>query len=257
MEKWNINLHYIATYVYTDPTHTYVSVQKYVQFGDRIPSDPSKHVQICQWVNHNWTNPPLPPPGYHTSSDGSGPALFSFPSSPVTTPATTPPNLDEDFDSLSVQLNVPKEVNAAMEDARRLISDGNSWNRRESVNSNGITWGGAPKGLCFKYWNSGMCHIKSCKFHHVRNPAMDVSYICVCLNVWYCSELHRYAPKHTLFYKHWGGMAQIAWYVTNDILLLGVCVRVHVHACVCYQTCVTNCQQILYFHQKFVNNWKW
>ena len=155
------------------------SVQKCVQkFDDRIPSQPSKHVQICQWVNHTRSNPPPPPPGYHASSDGSGPALFSFPSSPVPTPVTTPPNLDEDFDSLSVQLNVPKEANGAMEDARKLISNGHSWNRRESLNSNGMTRGGAPKGMCFKYWNSGTCVLsKTCKFHHVRNPAVEVSYI--------------------------------------------------------------------------------
>ena len=154
------------------------SVQKCVQFDNRIPSHPSKHIEICQWVNHTRTNPPPPPPGYHTSSDGSGPALFSFPSSPVPTPATTPPNIDEDIDSLSVQLNVPKEANAAMEDARRLISDGHSWNRRESLNSNGLTRGVAPKGLCFKYWNSGNCvHSNTCKFPHVRNPAVDVSYV--------------------------------------------------------------------------------
>ena len=165
-----------TTVVTNAATATKPLVQKCVQFDNRISPHASKHLQICQWVNHTRTNPPPPPPGYHTSSDESGPALFSFPSSPVATPATTPPNLDEDFDSLSVQLNVPKEANAALEDARKLISDGNSWNRRESLNSNGLLRGGAPKGMCFKYWNSGTCvHIKTCKFHHVRNPAVDVS----------------------------------------------------------------------------------
>ena len=153
------------------------SAQKCVQIEDKMPLQPSKHYQICQWVNKTRTNPPPPPPGYHTSSDESGPALFSFPSSPVPIPATSP-NLDDDFDSLSVQLNVPKEVNRTMEDARRLISDGTgtSWKRRESLNTNGVVWGGAPKGMCFKYWNCGNClHINNCKFHHVRNPAVDVS----------------------------------------------------------------------------------
>ena len=169
----------ITTNTVTTPVVTSsLSAQKCVQFEDKMPFQPSKHHQICQWVNKTRTNPPPPPPGYHTSSDESSPALFSFPSSPVPIPATSPPNLEDDFDSLSVQLNVPKEVNRTMEDARKLISDstGASWKRRDSLNTNGIVWGGAPKGMCFKYWNSGSClHINSCKFHHVRNPAVDVS----------------------------------------------------------------------------------
>ena len=164
------------------------SVQKCVQFVDKLPPQPFKHHQITQWVNNNRNNPPPPPPGYHTSSEGSVPGVFSFPSSPIIpTPATTPPNFDEDFDSMSVQLNVPKASNSAMEDARKLISDGNSWNRRESFTSNGMTWGGAPKGMCYRYWNTGTCihRMANCKFIHVRNP--DVS---VCVRVCVCAHVH-------------------------------------------------------------------
>ena len=162
------------------PATTRQSVQKCVQFSDRSLPQQEKHQQVTQWVNNTRIDPPPPPPGYHTSSDGSGPALFSFPSSPVPTPATSPPNLDDDFDTPSVQLNIPKEANSAMQDARKLISDGVLWNRRESLNSNGLTWSGAPKGMCFKYWGTGNCpHHQMCKFHHVRNPAVDVSYVCM------------------------------------------------------------------------------
>ena len=180
----------------TVPATTRPSVQKCVQFSDRLLPQQEKHQQVTQWVNNTRTDPPPPPPGYHTSSDGSGPALFSFPSSPVPTPTTSPPHLDDDFDTLSVQLNVPKEVNSTMEDARKLISDGVMWNRRESVNSNGLTWGGAPKGMCFKYWAYGNCpHYQICKFHHVRNPSVDVScvYICMYECMYVCMNVCMYA----------------------------------------------------------------
>ena len=166
----------------TVPATTRPSVQKCVQFSDRLLPQQEKHQQITQWVNSTRIDPPPPPPGYHASSDKSGPALFSFPSSPVPTPTMSLPEFDDDFDTLSVQLNVPKEANSTMEDARKLISDAILWNRRESVNSNGLIWCGAPKGMCFKYWGTGICpHHQICKFHHVRNPAVDVSYVCTYL----------------------------------------------------------------------------
>ncbi|XP_065892568.1 uncharacterized protein [Dysidea avara] len=134
------------------------------QFDKPVPQ-PYKHEQVCQWVHNTWSNPPPPPPGYLTPSEGSGAVIFSFPSnsSPIPTPATTPPHgLEEDFDSISVQQN-------GISNDRKPAP----WPpRRDSHTPNGFkSYSEPPKGLCFKYWKTGSCSQKrGCKFLHVRNP---------------------------------------------------------------------------------------
>ena len=135
---------------------------------DKQPPQPYKHEQVSQWVNNTRSNPPPPPPGYLTPSEGSGAAIFSFPSnsSPVPTPATTPPHcLEEEFDSISVHQNGND----------RKSTPSLPWPpRREPLASNGfmpLSFSEPPKGLCFKYWKTSSCpQMRTCKFLHVRNP---------------------------------------------------------------------------------------
>jgi len=148
--------------------HWKVKIPPPTQQFDKQPPQPYKHEQVSQWVNNTRSNPPPPPPGYLTPSEGSGAAIFSFPSnsSPVPTPATTPPHcLEEEFDSISVQQNGND----------RKPAPSLPWPpRREPLAPNGfmpLSFSEPPKGLCFKYWKTSSCpQMRNCKFLHVRNP---------------------------------------------------------------------------------------
>ena len=144
---------------------------------DKPAPQPYKQEQVSQWVHNTWSNPPPPPPGYLTPSEGSGAVIFSFPSnsSPVPTPATTPPHgLEDDFDSISVHQNGNNND--------RKPAPSLPWplpQKRDLHTPNGfVPYNEPPKGLCFKYWKTGSCSQKrNCKFLHVRNP--EVSMVCV------------------------------------------------------------------------------